>query len=101
MTILPPLFLFIVFVVVWLFENQTKRKSNLLCVEMLGVSMAGLKQKRPAAQTIPVLHLNYTQYALRSTDQKKRQSYPIDGRYISSLYPEDPVHPVENSCQMN
>ncbi len=77
MTILAPLFLFIVFVVVWLFANQKRRKSNLLCFELLGVSMTGLKQKTPAAQAIPILHLNHTQDALQSTDQ----TYPIDGLY--------------------
>ncbi len=63
--------------------------------------MEGLKQKTPVAQAIPILHLNHKQDALQSTDQKKCQSYPIDGRHLLSRYPEYPVHPVKDSCYMN
>ena len=104
MTMLAPRFLFIVFfLVVWLFANPIRRKSNLFCAELLEVLLARLKQKNTcrSCRFHSSLRSNHTQYVLQSTDQQKCQSYPIDGRYISSLYPENPVHPVKNSCPMN
>jgi len=88
------LFLLIIFfLVVWLFANPMRWKSNLFCFELVGVPVASLKQKNTCRPS-----------RFYSSPKSYTTCFAINRSMISTLrnpYPENLVHPVKNSFQMN